>query len=425
MSIPTYKDFHAAFSAGLFHGKSNSQMTEILLILHRKISSLYRQTAPSHLHELLAESVLDPAVETAGAPRPDPDIIYPNTAGGEIDRKRNLEMSAYADCFNQATSAMKAVIYQFVPEDIQDLLEVEATLDRQTVHGMLAILHNRYNMDRSQSQRSYLQILQIPYNPRAQTMDAYLSSVRHARTTLNRLGQPIAEPLFVELIATAILAGDSNYAGALDSYLSNSADRTLERLTRVLTNRASTLALASANLAQSSANSALDSPPDAAAHALVPAAATRTRPPRRGPRGGRPRNPSAYPSPDLVPDLTNIGALANQLQNYLHLQAFTTAALLPAILDAPIIRRPTTDPNIRVVDTNLEVAAPPPLRATPQSPVATVPTQGIQPPMRRCRLNPTTTMKTMPRSGMMILLDGQAIIQYHLHVLILCTIISR
>jgi len=104
-------------------------------------------------------SLLDPALETGFPQRPDPNFVCPDSAAGEVQRKRAQEVNALADCFTHITSAMKHAIYQFVPVDIQDRLEIDGTLDRQTVHGILAILTTRYAADVALNQRTYLQQL--------------------------------------------------------------------------------------------------------------------------------------------------------------------------------------------------------------------------------------------------------------------------
>ena len=302
-------------------------MVEIVISLLPRIRSMYINNAPMELQARLLASLHDPALEAAGYPaRPDPDHVYADSAAGEVQRKRAQEISALADCFMRITGAMKHSIYQFVPIDIQDRLEIDGTLDRQTVHGILAILTTRYTLDVAQNQRTYLQQLQATYNPRTHSIDAYMSFVRHTRSTLNLLGQPITEELFVEMICAAIIAGDPNYAVAVDSFLNTSADRSLNRLERVLTNRAATLALSAANSAivvtGATANALLPSGP--------PSTSTKKQPSNRSGNGGtsksndrndRDNNDRRSSGRTTRPNTKDVGKLARQIQHHLRIQA--------------------------------------------------------------------------------------------------------
>jgi len=181
--LPSFRDLMASFHAGLFQGRSNSNMVEIVLSLPRRIRSMYVNNAPIELQQRLVASLVDPALEAVYPQRPDPNFVYPDSAAGEVQRKRAQEINALADCFLRITSAMRHTIYQFVPVDIQDRLEIDGTLDRQTVHGILAILTTRYAADVALNKRTYLAQLQTPYNPRTHSIDAYMSFVRHTRAT--------------------------------------------------------------------------------------------------------------------------------------------------------------------------------------------------------------------------------------------------
>ena len=328
--LPSFRDLMAAFQSGLFQNRSNTNMIEIVISLMRRIRSMYINNAPMELQERLLASLLDPNLELAGYPeRPDPDHVYADTAAGEVQRRRALEISALADCFARITGAMKHTIHQFVPVDMQDRLEIDGTLDRQTVHGILALLTARYTVDVALNQRTYLQQLQAHYNPRTHTIDAYLSFVHHTRSTLALLGQPITDALFVEMICAAVMAGDPNYAAAVDSYLTSSPDRSLNRLERVLTNRSATLALSAANTAIAAA--------PATANALLPVPSgsdgnpTKSRESHRSGNGnGNGSKKSARDNGDRRsasgrarerPNTKDIGKLARQLQQHLHIQA--------------------------------------------------------------------------------------------------------
>jgi len=156
-----------------------------------------------------------------------------------------------------------------------------------------------------------------------------MSFVRHTRATLRLLEQPITDDLFVEMICAAIMAGDPQYSAAIDSYLNTSADRTLDRLDRVLINRAATLALSVANTAiAAAAPAAATAAAPAAANALLPAssgpAATSTKSKsrdnsNRSGKGGHGDKSGAR----VRPNTKDIGKLARQLQQHLHIQAST------------------------------------------------------------------------------------------------------
>ena len=320
--LPSFSDLMTSFHAGLFQGRNNSNMVEIVISLQRRIRSMYLNNAPNELQQRLVASLLDPALEAVFPQRPNPDLVYPDSTAGEVQRKRAQEVNALADCFTRIISAMKHTIHRFVPIDIQDRLEIEGTLDRQTVHGILAILTTRYAADVALNQRTYLQQLQAPFNPRTHSIDAYMSFVRHTRATLHLLGQALTDDLFVEMICASIMAGDPQYAATIDSYLNTSADRSLDRLDRVLINRAATLALSAANTAIAVA--------PAAANALLPVSSgpsapnTKSKSRDKAARSGKGGNGVGDQNGARVrPNTKDIGKLARQLQQHLHIQAST------------------------------------------------------------------------------------------------------
>jgi hypothetical protein len=345
-SLPTFNDLLEAFTNILFKNVSNSQMVEVTLLLPRRIPSAYRHAAPHALIERLIASITNPAFELGNFPeRPAADIAYPTTSAGEVERKRDLDISALADCYKHATSAMKQALYQFVPVDIQDLLEIDGTLDRQTVHGIMTILIARYGADIAANQHTYLHLLQAPYNPRAQTLTAYLATARHTRATLALLGQVLAESLFVEMISAAITAGDPQYASTVESYLTASPDRSLDRLERVLSNRSNILAMVSsaAHSAQAVSPASVPAPPPPALALAAPAvpppdssrgsSATsrgRDRGDRRRDRGRKnSRGRAGDPATSERPDTNNLDRLAAQLQRRLGIYSHPPSAMYP------------------------------------------------------------------------------------------------
>ena len=72
------------------------------------------------------------------------NTVYALTVAGSAERVVAQDVSALADSFDAATRAMKQTILNFVAMDVKDLLYIDDSLTRQTVHGILAILDELY-----------------------------------------------------------------------------------------------------------------------------------------------------------------------------------------------------------------------------------------------------------------------------------------
>ena len=295
-------------------------MAHIFLTLETKLTEMY-SNAPFIIRATLLASIGDPEIEQVGPARP-ALVEYPLTSAGSAQRILDQDLSAIADCFEAATRAMKQTIYGFAPLHIQDLLQVDNSLTTQTVLGMLLVLQEQFGDISPAQQLALINELQVPFNPRSQTMPEFLSSFRHTRMTLTLIGLTYTDVMFAELLCKAIIAGDPTYSIALDHYLMQSDERDLPTLYRIISNR-------SAVLARANAAHALSVVPTEAANALVPAAATQAgRPKRQNQRhrrgGAQNRSADRRPTSTLSeerPNIQDIGALAAQLQHHFRIQA--------------------------------------------------------------------------------------------------------
>ena len=343
VSYPTYADYVTAFQL-LFQGLSKDKMHIANLSIRLRVQEQYEAT-PHALKTNLLASLDDPAIETNGIQRPDPAAVYAQTTAGMAERAVAQDMTALADSFDAATRAMKQAIINFVAVDIRDLLYIDESLTTQTVNGMLTILDELYGEMPASQQHALATSLRVPFNPRAETVTQFLSNIRHARTTLSKVGLIFSDEVFSEYVCTAIIAGAPEFAPPLDYYRNTSDARDLPRLYRIIHDRAATIATNQANAIHTPDHSAAvpNSSISPSANAMLPANVTNNNRGRGGrrSRGGRGRQGRSSTSRgSRLPD-HEVAALASQLQNHFRIQA----QRYPAAVPAPNISQPYYPPR--------------------------------------------------------------------------------
>jgi hypothetical protein len=184
-------------------------------------------------------------------PRPaDPVAVYAHTPAGVAERNEAQDLTALADSFDAATRAMKQTIISFVSMDTRDLLYIDEALTTQTVHGMLTILEDMFGEMPPSQQHALAASLRNPFSPRTETVGQFLSNLRHVRSTLAKVGQIFSDDVFSEYICNAIILGAPEFAVPLDYYRNTSEARDLNRLYRIINDKATTMAAAQANAVQ-------------------------------------------------------------------------------------------------------------------------------------------------------------------------------
>jgi len=327
LSYPSYADYLSAFQS-MFQGLTSDKMHLVTLALRLRIQERY-EASPFALRVSLLSSLDDPAVESDGMPRPDPAAVYAHTPAGVAERNEAQDLTALADSFDAATRAMKQTIISFVPVDTRDLLYIDEALTTQTVNGMLTILEDQFGEMPASQQHALAASLRNPFNPRTETVGQFLSHIRHVRSTLSKVGQIFSDDVFSEYICNAIIAGAPEFAVPLDYYRNTSEARDLNRLYRIINDKATTMAAAQANAAHAPAD--ISSVP-ASANAMLPSGVTNNRSNSntrdtsgrnragRGRGGGRRNNRNVQSRGARVPD-HEIATLASQLQDYFRIQA--------------------------------------------------------------------------------------------------------